>query len=55
MSEWLKWRIEKDKESGTWVVFEQGFRVLKDGTNLTLYFEFPSGAEAIAAFAAGGR
>lgn len=55
MSKWLKWRIEKDEESGTWVVFEQGFRVRTDGTNLTLYFEFPSGAEAIAAFARGER
>lgn len=55
MSKWLKWRIEKDEESGIWAAFEQGFRVLTDGTNLTQYREFPSGAEAIAAFAAGGR
>lgn len=55
MSSWLKWCISKDEESGIWVVYEQGFRVQPDGSCLTQYHEFPSGAEAIAAFAAGGR
>ncbi len=55
MSKWLKWRIEKDEQTGIWAVFEQGFRVQPDGSCQTQYFEFPSGAEAIAAFARGGR
>lgn len=55
MSNWLKWRILKDEETGIWAVFEKVLLMQPDGSCLTQYCEFPSGAEAIAAFAAGGR